>query len=232
MKMNGPYDWIPPYHWYDKAHGDSGGAWGFNSETSAGSDIPTMDTLQRMMTPAELDVLWKNPAEPQYHRSSSSTFGNLKLFGNALSGRYGAPSSLGHYVRKAQLAQYENVRAEFESHNRNFTDSSKPSTGLIYWMLNSGWTSLHWQLFDTYLDQNGAYYGAKKANEPLHIQYSYDTCLQAVHQARHPRLEQPRLVLHPDDQLRRSVGSVESRPGARLPLAPRPRRPVEPPRPP
>jgi exo-1,4-beta-D-glucosaminidase len=42
-------------------------------------------------------------------------------------------------------------------------------------MLNSGWTSLHWQLFDTYLDQNGAYYGAKKANEPVHIQYSYDT---------------------------------------------------------
>jgi exo-1,4-beta-D-glucosaminidase len=97
-----------------------------------------------------------------------------------LSGRYGAPTGLGDYVKKAQLAQYENVRAEFESHNRNFTDASKPSTGLIYWMLNSGWTSLHWQLFDAYLDQNGAYYGAKKANEPLHIQYSYDTKSVAV----------------------------------------------------
>ncbi len=41
-------------------------------------------------------------------------------------------------------------------------------------MFNSGWTSLHWQLFDYYLDQGGAYYGAKKANEPLHVQYSYD----------------------------------------------------------
>ena len=180
MKMNGPYDWIPPNYWYDKAHGDSGGAWGFNSETSAGPDIPTIDTLQRMLTPAELDVLWQNPSATQYHRSSSSTFGNLKLFGNALTGRYGAPTGLTDYVKKAQLAQYENVRAEFESHNRNFTDSSNPSTGLIYWMLNSGWTSLHWQLFDTYLDQNGAYYGAKKANEPLHIQYSYDTKSVAV----------------------------------------------------
>ncbi|MFD9889976.1 sugar-binding domain-containing protein [Amycolatopsis sp. NPDC059027] len=175
MKMNGPYDWIPPNYWYDKAHSDAGGAWSFNSETSAGPDIPTLDTLKRMMTSGELDTLWKNPSAAQYHRSSSSTFSNLKLFGDALSGRYGAPANLGDYVRKAQLAQYENVRAEFESHARNYSDSSNPSTGLIYWMLNSPWTSLHWQLFDAYLDQNGAYYGAKKANEPLHIQYSYDS---------------------------------------------------------
>ncbi|MFJ9786311.1 glycosyl hydrolase 2 galactose-binding domain-containing protein [Amycolatopsis sp. NPDC101161] len=175
MKMNGPYDYVPPNYWYDKAHSDLGGAWGFNSETSAGPDIPTMDTLKRMMSSSELDTLWKNPSAAQYHRSSSSTFANLKLFGNALTGRYGKPASLDDFVRKAQLAQYENVRAEFESHSRNFSDSSNPATGIIYWMLNSGWTSLHWQLFDTYLDQNGSYFGAKKANEPLHIQYSYDT---------------------------------------------------------
>jgi exo-1,4-beta-D-glucosaminidase len=173
MKMNGPYDWIPPNYWYDKAH-DSGGAFSFNSETSAGPDIPTMDTLTRMMSAAELDTLWRDYSAAQYHRSQSSTFANIKLFGDALTGRYGKPTSLADFVRKAQLAQYENVRSEFESHNRDFTDDSDPSTGLIYWMLNSGWTSLHWQLFDYYLDQNGAYYGAKKANEPLHIQYSYD----------------------------------------------------------
>ncbi|GAA1551861.1 carbohydrate-binding protein [Kribbella hippodromi] len=180
MKMNGPYDWIPPNYWYDKAHSDSGGAWGFNSETSGGPGIPTMDTLNRFLTPAELEILWKDPTAAQYHRSSSSTFNNFKLFGNALAGRYGAPKNLDDYVRKSHLAQYENVRAEFESHARNFTDATNPSTGLIYWQLNSGWTSLNWQLFDVYLDQNGAYYGAKKANEPLHIQYSYDDQSVAV----------------------------------------------------
>ncbi|WNV86448.1 DUF5010 C-terminal domain-containing protein [Umezawaea sp. Da 62-37] len=175
MKMNGPYDYVPPNYWYDKAHTDSGGAWNFNSETSAGPSIPTTDTLNRMMSASELNTLWTSPSTAQYHRSSSSTFGNLKLFGDALAKRYGATTSLADFTRKAQLAQYENVRAEFESHARNATDASNPSTGLIYWMLNSGWTSLHWQLFDTYLDQNGAYYGAKKANEELHIQYSYDS---------------------------------------------------------
>lgn len=171
MKMTGPYDWIPPNYWYAKREG---GATGFNSETSAGPDIPTLDTLRRMMTPAELATLWKDPSAKQYHRSPSSTFNTLKLYDNALTGRYGPPTSLTDYVRKAQLAQYENVRAQFEAYERNATDASKPSTGVVYWMFNSGWTSLHWQLMDRYLDQGGAYFGAKKANERLHIQYSYD----------------------------------------------------------
>jgi exo-1,4-beta-D-glucosaminidase len=171
MKMPGPYDWVPPSYWYHKRHG---GAFGFNGEMSAGPDVPTMDTLKRMMSPAELDTLWKDPNAKQYHRSPSSTFSTLRIFHNGIIGRYGKPTSLADFVRKAQLTQYENVRAQFEAYGRNFTDSSSPSTGLIYWMLNSGWTSLHWQLFDYFLDQNGAYYGARKANEPLHVQYSYD----------------------------------------------------------
>lgn len=177
MKMTGPYDWVPPNYWYNK---QEGGATGFNSETSAGPDIPTLDTLRRMMSPAELDTLWKSPSAKQYHRSPSSTFATLALYDAALTGRYGAPTGLDDYVRKAQLAQYENVRAQYEAYARNAKDASKPATGVVYWMFNSGWTSLHWQLMDRYMDQGGAYFGAKKANEPLHIQYSYDNRTVAV----------------------------------------------------
>ncbi|WP_327266552.1 exo-beta-D-glucosaminidase [Streptomyces sp. NBC_01232] len=177
MRMPGPYDWVPPSYWYDKREG---GATGFNSETSAGPSVPTLDTLRRMLSPAELETLWKSPSAPQYHRSPSPTYNTLKLFNDALARRYGAPHGLGDYVAKAQLSQYENVRAQFEAYARNATDASAPSTGVIYWMFNSGWTSLHWQLIDRYLDRGGAYYGAKKANEPLHIQYSYDDRTVAV----------------------------------------------------
>ncbi|MCX5276763.1 glycoside hydrolase family 2 protein [Streptomyces virginiae] len=177
MRMTGPYDWVPPSYWYDKREG---GATGFNSETSAGPSIPTLDTLRRTLSPAELETLWTSPAAPQYHRSPSRTFNTLKLFNEALTHRFGAPRSLSDYVAKAQLGQYENVRAQFEAYARNATDATAPSTGLIYWMFNSGWTSLHWQLVDRFLDQGGAYYGAKKANEPLHIQYSYDDRTVAV----------------------------------------------------
>ncbi|WP_229876430.1 glycoside hydrolase family 2 protein [Streptomyces nojiriensis] len=177
MRMTGPYDWVPPSYWYDKREG---GATGFNSETSAGPSIPTLDTLRRTLSPAELETLWTSPAAPQYHRSPSPTYNTLKLFNEALTRRYGAPRSLRDYVAKAQLGQYENVRAQFEAYARNATDPADPSTGLVYWMFNSGWTSLHWQLVDRYLDRGGAYYGAKKANEPLHIQYSYDDRTVAV----------------------------------------------------
>ncbi|MEU4350769.1 exo-beta-D-glucosaminidase [Streptomyces sp. NPDC023838] len=182
MRMTGPYDWVPPNYWYNK---QEGGATGFNSETSAGPDIPTLDTLRRMMSPAELDTLWKSPSAKQYHRSPSSVFATLSLYDAALTGRYGPPSGLDDYVRKAQLAQYENVRAQYEAYARNAKDASKPATGVVYWMFNSGWTSLHWQLMDRYLDQGGAYFGAKKANEPLHIQYSYDDRSVTVVNGRH-----------------------------------------------
>ncbi|MGW0770536.1 glycoside hydrolase family 2 protein [Streptomyces sp. NPDC002676] len=182
MKMTGPYDWVPPGYWYAKREG---GATGFNSETSAGPDIPTLDTLHDMMTSAELDTLWQSPNARQYHRSPSAVFGTLKIYDAALTGRYGAPQSLADYVRKAQLAQYENVRAQYEAYERNATDASKPATGVIYWMFSSGWTSLHWQLTDRHLDQGGAYFGARKANEPLHIQYSYDDRSVVVVDNRH-----------------------------------------------
>ncbi|KLD62305.1 glycoside hydrolase [Dyella japonica DSM 16301] len=172
LKMAGPYDWIPPSYWYaDKL----GGAFGFDSEVSAGADIPRLEDVQRMLSPQEQEALWKYPEQRQYHASADwSTFAVLTPFDNALAKRYGAPKSLADYVAKAQLDNYDNVRAQFEAFNAHM-DAANPSTGVIYWMLNNAWPSLHWHLYDYYMNPAGAYFGAKKANEPVHIQYSYDT---------------------------------------------------------
>jgi exo-1,4-beta-D-glucosaminidase len=172
MKMAGPYSWIPPAYWYaDKL----GGAFGFDSEVSAGASIPLLDDLTRMLSPQELEALWKYPQARQYHASAAwSIFATIEPFDTALSRRYGPPKSLEDYVAKAQLENYDNVRAQFEAFNAHM-DAAKPSTGVIYWMLNNAWTSLHWHLYDYFLNPAGAYFGAKVANEPVHIQYSYDT---------------------------------------------------------
>ena len=58
----------------------------------------------------------------------------------------------------------------FEAYSKN----KYTSTGVIQWMLNNAWPSMIWHLYDYYLDAGGGYFGAKKACEPLHIQYSYD----------------------------------------------------------
>jgi len=172
LKMDGPYDWIPPSYWYaDKL----GGAYGFDSEVSAGAVIPRLEDVQRMLSPQEQEALWKYPEARQYHASADwSTFAVLTPFDKALAQRYGAPTGLADYVAKAQLDNYDNVRAQFEAFNAHM-EADKPATGVIYWMLNNAWPSLHWHLYDYYMNPAGAYFGAKKANEPLHIQYSYDT---------------------------------------------------------
>jgi exo-1,4-beta-D-glucosaminidase len=65
---------------------------------------------------------------------------------------------------------YEGERAMFEAFGRN----KYAATGVIQWMLNNAWPSMIWHLYDYYLRPGGGYFGAKKACEPLHIQYSYD----------------------------------------------------------
>jgi len=44
----------------------------------------------------------------------------------------------------------------------------------VQWMLNNAWPSIIWHLYDWYLRPGGGYFGTRKANEPLHVQYSYD----------------------------------------------------------
>jgi exo-1,4-beta-D-glucosaminidase len=172
MKMDGPYAWVPPAYWYaDKL----GGAFGFDSEVSAGASIPLLDDLTRMLAPQELEALWKYPQARQFHASAAwSIFATIESFDTALARRYGQPKSLEDYVAKSQLENYDNVRAQFEAFNAHM-DAAKPSTGVIYWMLNNAWPSLHWHLYDYFLNPGGAYFGARVANEPVHIQYSYDT---------------------------------------------------------
>jgi exo-1,4-beta-D-glucosaminidase len=128
-----------------------------------------------MLSPPELEALWKDPQARQFHASAAwSVFATLEPFDIALAKRYGAPKSLEDYVAKSQLENYDNVRAQFEAFNAHM-NAAKPSTGVIYWMLNNAWPSLHWHLYDYFLNPAGAYFGARIANEPVHIQYSYDT---------------------------------------------------------
>ena len=42
-------------------------------------------------------------------------------------------------------------------------------------MINTPPPQMHWQLYDYYLMPNGAYYGAKKASQPLHAIYDYSS---------------------------------------------------------
>jgi exo-1,4-beta-D-glucosaminidase len=164
VKMTGPYEYIAPSYWLLDT--SRGGAHGFNTETSPGPAPPPIESLRRMLPP---DKLWPiNPAW-DYH-SGGGEFKNIHVFSEALNARYGTPATVEDFARKAQMMAYEGHRAMFEAFGRN----KYTATGVIQWMLNNAWPGLIWHLYDWYLRPGGSYFGAKKANEPLHVQYSYD----------------------------------------------------------
>jgi exo-1,4-beta-D-glucosaminidase len=163
MKMRGPYDYVPPDYWYiDTAYG---GAFGFNTETGPGPQVPVLESLKKMI-PA--DSLWPIGSAWKYH-SARGKFHNLNNYTNAMDKRLGEATDLNDYLRKAQYLNYEGMRAMFEA----FIANRFKSTGIIQWMYNSSWPKVWWQLYDYYLMPTGAFYGARIANEPLHISYNY-----------------------------------------------------------
>ena len=53
-----------------------------------------------------------------------------------------------------------------------FEAQSKNRMGLLIWMSHPTWPSFVWQTYDYYLEPTAAYFGSKKASEPLHIQWN------------------------------------------------------------
>ena len=107
--------------------------------------------------------------EWNYH-AGLGKFAQYNNFNTAMSATYGSATGLDEYLLKAQLMAYDGERAMFEAYGAN----KYRATGVIQWMLNNAWPSFIWHLYDYYLVPGGGYFGTKKANEPLHIQYRYD----------------------------------------------------------
>lgn len=167
VKMLGPYDYVPPQYWYvDKKFG---GAYGFNTETGPGPQIPALESMKKMFPaesrwPASKNEVW------DFH-CGGNAFSTVDRYNDILNNRLGTPATLEEYCTKAQFMNYEGMRAMFEA----FASNKPNATGVIQWMYNAAWPKLWWQLYDYYLMPNAAFYGAKKACEPVHIQYNYGT---------------------------------------------------------
>jgi exo-1,4-beta-D-glucosaminidase len=167
IHMEGPYSWRPPTYWFS---GRYAAARGSCAEQGDNEHIPTYESLKKFIP---TDKLW--PINETWYFHSGANTGNDTLINiqHAIDRRYGSSSGAEEFARKAQLAHFENTRAQFEAFAANGWTNHKMT---IYWMLNSHWPSFFGNIFDYYLSPGGAYYGAKTGLRPLSVVFdSYAT---------------------------------------------------------
>ena len=165
MKMMGPYEYVGPDYWYvDTTHG---GAYGFNTETGIGMNIPQEEDVRRIVGEEHLwptdNAFWSR------HCTKSSHMNNTEVMLEVIAGEYGEASGFEDFVRKAQAVDYDGTRAMFEA----FRCHIDHATGIVQWMLNSAWPALYWQLYSWYLNPTAGYYGTQKACAPYQLIYNY-----------------------------------------------------------
>ncbi|MDR0429505.1 MAG: discoidin domain-containing protein [Tannerellaceae bacterium] len=86
-------------------------------------------------------------------------------FNDMIEKAFGKPKDAKQFAEWAQWVNYNGYRAIFESR-------SEHRRGMLLWMSHSAWPSMVWQTYDYYFDPTGAYFGCKKASEPIHIQWN------------------------------------------------------------
>lgn len=154
-----------PAHYYTH-HED--GAWGFAQSGGIGGIVASEESIRRMIPADQLWPLWTEAWSFHTVIQGGHYFDYLL---KVLNIRYGEPKDFHDFVETAHAMNYESARGMFEAYARN----KYSATGLTTWKYDVAWpAAMTWAYVDWYLLPTGAYYGAKKACEPLHVQYSYD----------------------------------------------------------
>jgi exo-1,4-beta-D-glucosaminidase len=159
------WQYAGPAHYYTH---QTDGAWGFAQSGGIGGVVASLESIQRMIPPDQLWPLWSEAMSFHTVIQGGHYYDGLV---KALNERYGQPAGIEDFVLAGHVMNYESARGMFEAYARN----KYSATGITTWKYDAAWpAAMTWAYVDWYLLPTGAYYGAKKACEPLHVQYSYD----------------------------------------------------------
>jgi len=155
--------------WYfTKAPSGFGGNQGWGMRSEIGTAVFTnFESFEKFMPKADWwprDEMWNK----HFFGPSAGNAGPDR-YDETITKRYGAPTGIQDYCRKAQLLNIETNKAMYEGWEDNMWEDA---SGILTWMSQSAYPSFVWQTYDYYYDLTGAYWGAKKACEPIHIQWN------------------------------------------------------------
>jgi hypothetical protein len=157
LQGSGPYNYRPPSQYFTDL------ALGFSVEVGTPS-LSTLEAIEASVPPADR---WPISDTLAYHDWHHGGNGDVASFMKALDTQFGAATSLEDFERKAQMMNYVTYRAMFEGfHAALWTRNS----GRLLWMTHPAWPSNSWQIYSSDYDTHAAYFGVKKACEPIHAQ--------------------------------------------------------------
>ncbi len=149
--------------------------WGFRTEIGTGV-FTNFESFKKFMPE---DSWWpRNDMWDKHFFGPSASNASPDKYFSTVARNYGESSGIEEFCIKSQLLNIEANKAMYEGWQHHMW---KDATGIMTWMSQSAYPSLVWQTYDYYYDLNGAYWGVKKACEPVHIQWSYaDNTVKAV----------------------------------------------------
>jgi hypothetical protein len=157
LQDSGPYDYREPEAYF------TGLSRGFAVEVGT----PSFSTLEAFKASIPEADRWPISDDWAYHDWHQSGNGDTKSYMASLTTKFGAPTSLEDFDRKAQMLQYDSYRAIFEGLNAHlWTENS----GRMLWMTQPAWPSNTWQIYTSDYDTAAPYYAVMKAAEPVHAQ--------------------------------------------------------------
>jgi beta-galactosidase/beta-glucuronidase len=170
----GPYSWQDDEKYYQFV--DAGRDWLFKDETGIPSQ-PPYNTLAKIIPnlvpdpnlPFPLNDTWG------YHDACTGN-GKYDTYYQAMSNRFGAPTSIRDFSDKMQLLNAGGYRSIFEAAGHKLNETG----GVMLWKLNAAFPSVIWQVYDWFLEPNAGYYFMQRACEPVHIQLNLDDSAVAL----------------------------------------------------
>ena len=154
---HGPYRALLPKDYFTLTSGNDR----FHSERG----MPAVMTYESMLRTYSPDALWPQNKQWGQHDFTLSGAQSGESFNKLIANGYGEPQSAEEFAQLGQFINYDGYRAMFESRSLN-------RKGLLLWMSHPAWPSMTWQTYDWYFEPTAAYFGCKKASEPIHIQWN------------------------------------------------------------
>jgi len=138
--------------------------YGFNKFHSE-RGMPNVMTYESLKQTLPEYALWPQNSQWGLHDYCLESAQAAASFNQMVEKGFGPAGNAKKFTELAQWINYNGYRGMFEGR-------SMFRQGLLLWMSHPAWPSMVWQTYDYYLEPTAAYFGCKKASEPVHIQWN------------------------------------------------------------